>query len=195
MGLAHAYSAVARQEWKAAYERLAKLLPIAERMQRGRDAVQIALLLALAKRRCGEGGEQEFERAQSLASLWGLARIFADSHPALADWARQSQPRDDGGPEGAAEDAVARKAIKASSKTVDTTRIRVSRSSLLSPKEREVLQLLAGNMSNKQIALAMGVSDETVKWHLKNLFGKLNAGTRKHLLDRARMVGILDTTS
>lgn len=53
------------------------------------------------------------------------------------------------------------------------------------------MQLLAGNLSNKQIALAMGVSDETIKWHLRNLFGKLNAGGRKHLIDRARMLGLL----
>ena len=71
-------------------------------------------------------------------------------------------------------------------------RIEVARCSLLSPREREVLQLLAGNLSNKQIARAMGVTDETVKWHLKNLFGKLNAASRSHLLHRARMVGILD---
>ena len=33
---------------------------------------------------------------------------------------------------------------------------------------------------------------DTVKWHLKNLFGKLNAGNRKHLIDRARILGIID---
>ena len=58
-----------------------------------------------------------------------------------------------------------------------------------------MLQLLAGSMSNKRIAQAMGISDETVKWHLKNLFGKLHAGTRKHVVDRARMLGILDLAS
>jgi len=38
----------------------------------------------------------------------------------------------------------------------------------------------------------MGVSDETIKWHLKNLFGKLNAGSRKHLVARARIMGLID---
>ena len=52
--------------------------------------------------------------------------------------------------------------------------------------------LLASNLSNKQIALAMGVSDETIKWHFKNLFRKLNAGSRSHLLQRARMVGVVE---
>ena len=48
-------------------------------------------------------------------------------------------------------------------------------------------------MSNKLIARTMGISDETVKWHLKNLFSKLSAGTRKHAVDRARLLGLLGT--
>ncbi len=63
---------------------------------------------------------------------------------------------------------------------------------LLTPKETEVLQLLAGNLSNKKIAQALDVGDQTVKWHLKNMFHKLQAGTRQHLLARARMLGILE---
>ncbi|MCY1208689.1 Bacterial regulatory protein, luxR family [compost metagenome] len=65
-------------------------------------------------------------------------------------------------------------------------------SRLLTPKEQEVLQLLARNLSNKQIALALNVGEETVKWHLKNLFGKFQAGTRRHVVDRAYMLGILE---
>ncbi len=116
--------------------------------------------------------------------MWGLARIVADTHPELAPWRNRLH----GTVPAAREDARGRLTDR-----IPATRVRVAGSSLLSPKEREVLELLAGNMSNKQIALAMDVSSETVKWHLKNLFGKLNAGTRKHLLDRARMMGILDT--
>jgi LuxR family maltose regulon positive regulatory protein len=63
---------------------------------------------------------------------------------------------------------------------------------LLTPKETEVLQLLAANLSNKKIAQALDVGDQTVKWHLKNMFHKLQAGTRLHLLARARMLGILE---
>jgi LuxR family maltose regulon positive regulatory protein len=48
------------------------------------------------------------------------------------------------------------------------------------PKEAHVLGLLSQGMSNKLIARAMEISEETVKWHLKNLFAKLSAGTRKH---------------
>ena len=55
-----------------------------------------------------------------------------------------------------------------------------------------LLELLARNLSNKEIAQAMAVGEETVKWHLKNLFGKLDAGTRKHVVRRAQLLGLLE---
>ena len=63
----------------------------------------------------------------------------------------------------------------------------------LTPKEREVLELLARNLSNKEIGLAMQVGEETIKWHMKNLFAKLDAGTRKQVVQRARILGLLET--
>jgi DNA-binding NarL/FixJ family response regulator len=48
----------------------------------------------------------------------------------------------------------------------------------LTPREREVLELVAGGLSNKAIAGALGVSDETVKFHLSSIFGKLGASNR-----------------
>ncbi len=61
----------------------------------------------------------------------------------------------------------------------------------LTPKERSILLLLAQNYSNKEIAKSIAVSDETVKWHLKNLFSKLEAGSRKHAVMRARSLGFI----
>ena len=61
----------------------------------------------------------------------------------------------------------------------------------LTPKERSILLLLARNYSNKEIAKSIDVSDETVKWHLKNLFNKLDAGSRKHAVTRARSLGFI----
>jgi LuxR family maltose regulon positive regulatory protein len=62
---------------------------------------------------------------------------------------------------------------------------------VLTPKEREVLELLARSLSNKEIGLAMQVGEETIKWHMKNLFAKLDAGTRKQVVSRARILGLL----
>jgi len=65
---------------------------------------------------------------------------------------------------------------------------------LLTEKEREILVLLSRNLSNKEIALALTISEQTVKWHMKNLFNKLNAGARKHAVARARLLGLIDAS-
>jgi LuxR family maltose regulon positive regulatory protein len=63
---------------------------------------------------------------------------------------------------------------------------------MLTPKEARILALLAVGRANKEIARAMDIGEQTVKWHLKNLFFKLNAGSRKHAVDRARLLGLLE---
>ena len=62
---------------------------------------------------------------------------------------------------------------------------------LLSPKEREVLVLLARGYANKEIATALAVSDETIKSHLKRIYAKLEAGSRRHAVTRARALGVI----
>jgi LuxR family transcriptional regulator, maltose regulon positive regulatory protein len=52
--------------------------------------------------------------------------------------------------------------------------------------------LTARNLSNKEIGLAMQVGEATIKWHMKNLFAKLDAGTRKQLVQRAHLLGLLE---
>jgi LuxR family transcriptional regulator, maltose regulon positive regulatory protein len=68
----------------------------------------------------------------------------------------------------------------------------VRATALLTEKEREVLSLLVKSMTNKEIARVMDVSEETVKWHLKNLFSKVNAFNRKHAVARAKLIGLID---
>jgi LuxR family transcriptional regulator, maltose regulon positive regulatory protein len=187
-GIARAYASIARRDWRVALERLDDLVPGAQRVRQVREAMQVYLLRALATSGCGKDFERLLEEALGMARMWGLARIVADTHPDLERLSRQLPATAAAG----AGDAAAGTARSAPAAAATATRVRATRGLLLSPKEREVLRLLATNLSNKQIALAMGVSDETVKWHFKNLFRKLNAGSRTHLLQRARMVGMVD---
>jgi len=48
----------------------------------------------------------------------------------------------------------------------------------LTPREREVLQMLASGLANKEIAAKLSISDHTVKFHVASILGKLGAATR-----------------
>jgi two-component system, NarL family, response regulator YdfI len=48
----------------------------------------------------------------------------------------------------------------------------------LTPRETELLQMLAEGLPNKEIAKALGISEHTVKFHLSSIFGKLGAMSR-----------------
>jgi DNA-binding CsgD family transcriptional regulator len=48
----------------------------------------------------------------------------------------------------------------------------------LTPRETEVLRLLAEGVGNKEIAWRLGISEHTVKFHVAQLLDKLNAGSR-----------------
>ena len=54
----------------------------------------------------------------------------------------------------------------------------------LSKREIEVLQLVAGGAGNKEIGVALGISDRTVKVHLREILGKL------HVSNRAQAVAV-----
>ena len=48
----------------------------------------------------------------------------------------------------------------------------------LSPREREILELLASGFPNKQIADRVGLTDGTVRWHLRHVYHKLHVRSR-----------------
>ena len=52
----------------------------------------------------------------------------------------------------------------------------------LSSREREIFNLIAIGKSNKEIANDVNISVNTVKFHVKNIYGKLNIKNRKEVL-------------
>ena len=49
---------------------------------------------------------------------------------------------------------------------------------VLSPREREILELLAAGHPNKTIADRLGLTDGTVRWHLRHVYDKLHVRSR-----------------
>lgn len=63
----------------------------------------------------------------------------------------------------------------------------------ISEREIEVLQLLADGRTNNEIAQDLFVSVNTVKSHLKSIYGKLNVSNRREAVSRARLLHLLSS--
>jgi DNA-binding NarL/FixJ family response regulator len=61
----------------------------------------------------------------------------------------------------------------------------------LTEREREVLQLLAQGMANKEIAAALVISERTVKFHVSSILSKLDAGNRTEAVRVAVQRGLV----
>ncbi|MBN1686751.1 MAG: winged helix-turn-helix transcriptional regulator [Spirochaetales bacterium] len=61
----------------------------------------------------------------------------------------------------------------------------------ISKRECEVLSLMAGGMSNQEIADALFISLGTVKWHVNNIFSKLDVKNRTSAINRARELQLI----
>jgi DNA-binding NarL/FixJ family response regulator len=61
----------------------------------------------------------------------------------------------------------------------------------LTPRELEVVQLLATGLSNKAIAYQLGISEHTVKFHINAIMNKLGAQSRTEAAVRATRMGLI----
>ncbi len=61
----------------------------------------------------------------------------------------------------------------------------------LTPRELEVLRLMAEGLPNKAIALRLGISEHTVKFHVNAILGKLGAASRTEAVVHATRLGLI----
>lgn len=141
-------------------------------LRRGRDQLLAQALHAHALALGGNSRSHiQMKEAVATAGAWGLKRLQADLtvgylSPSVSD--------------------ASEKAIRPIRQQGNS-----GHPGILTAREYDVLCGLAAHLSNKEIGLSLGLSDETVKWHLKNVFQKLEATERKVAVARARMLGII----
>jgi len=63
----------------------------------------------------------------------------------------------------------------------------------LTPRENNVLRLIAGGLSNKRIAQRLDITPETVKSHTKSIFAKLAAQTRAQAVAHGEALGLIQS--
>lgn len=167
---------------------LARLLQAAETGGRTGSALEILVLQALAYR--AEGNVPDagaaLERALLLAEPEGYARLFVDEGATMAGLLEAMASR-------IAVRAYARRLLglfgnEAAAPSSDRG---AGLAEPLSEREREVLRLLATEMSGPEIARLLVVSLHTVRTHTKRIYTKLGVNSRRAAVVRAEELGEL----
>ena len=186
LAVARAYVALAQGNPAAAAAALPSLEGIPLRARQGVTALTVqALQVVAAQMTAQPDAPRLLAELLGLADLSGLRNFVLQLHPLL-----RSMPANGGRPH-AAEPERSRAERAARPDGMRPAPAPVSTGGLLTPKEARILALLAAGKANKEIARALDVGEQTVKWHLKNVYFKLNAASRKHAVDRGRLLGLI----
>jgi LuxR family maltose regulon positive regulatory protein len=147
--------------------------------------IELLVLQALTLKAQGKDDQAQvaLERALNLAEPEGYVRTFIDEGPQIGQLLRRAVVQ------GTTVDyagkllaALEEEATKAASPPVEP----------LSPRETEVLRLLTTHLSHAEMGEELVVSVNTVRSHLKSIYGKLDAHSRMEAVERARELGLLD---
>jgi len=197
---------IAQGQAEAVLALLHRLQQAAEADRRTGSLIEILTLGALARQAQGDltGALAALESALTLAEPEGYLRTFVDEGTPMADLLHQARSR---GIRPAYVDKLLaafdlRRPILDTSppseiKTPKPVLSEAKGSEIqnllepLSPRELELLRLVADGRSNQEIAQALFLAIGTVKKHLNNIFGKLGVSNRTQAVARARELELL----
>jgi LuxR family maltose regulon positive regulatory protein len=187
--------------WNRPQEMLVLLEPMSALMEqwggwRSTRGIELQILVALASHAQGdaEGALDVLQRALSLAGPAGYTRLFLDEGQPMASLLRHADSQ------GIAPRTTARLLASfelelpshSTSPPQSEPQPRTSQMiEPLTPRELEVLAWLPTSLSSKDIARELGVSANTVRYHTKNIYGKLGVHRRFDAIGRARELGLL----
>jgi LuxR family maltose regulon positive regulatory protein len=158
--------------------------PVLERSRSAGGRVEARVVRALAHHAGGDAGAAAADLASALAEgvPAGYRRLFLDEGPPMAELLGQLAR--------AAPEARAHAERLLAATRRPPTPGRASEEGL-SEREREVLRLLATELSGPEIASRLFVSVNTLRTHTKHIFGKLDVNTRRAAVRRAAELGLV----
>lgn len=186
---------IAQGQLERAQELLQMLRPRAEAQDRHRSLIVISLREAILHQRFGRSEEVRvcMEQAISLAARGGYRRIFLDEGAEVQTLLRAHQSvapafvvellRAFGNQKATAE--------KSAPVIAGATLDRPLHQEKLSSKQLQVLRLVAEGLSNRDIADKLKITEGTAKWHLNQIFGKLQVRSRSQAIAHAHQNRLL----
>jgi len=182
---------ICEQREEEALELLSQFVQLRSGEGHARARLQCQLLLAIASDRTGdkEASQRTLEAALALYARSRFVRPFLELRDEVAPLleAYASSPGDDEAP-GRPQTRHAREILEKCSRAAGNP----GSEPLLSPRELEVLQELGQGFSNKVIARTIGITESTVRFHLRNVFSKLNVTSRLEAVTVARRQQLID---
>lgn len=181
-----------------AIRRIAAELETATRQGRVRRQIRLLILDALAQRKKGVDHVplRSLRRAVQLAEAGGFIRTFLDEGPELVKLLREGyQAITSGTPAAGSSKSFMETLLDAAGDDPGGAPPLPGSGfqplEALTDREKEILLLLVNGASNKLLAKKMFVSENTVKFHLKNIYSKLGVSSRLQAISAARQMGLL----
>jgi LuxR family maltose regulon positive regulatory protein len=178
---------------------LARLLAAAEEAGWVHQQIKVLVLqaVALEARGDGVGALDALDRALALAEPGGYVRVFVDEGTPMAHLLSQVAEQDTAPHRPYVDRLLAAFEMplqEVPAQTAPPSTVDGPPSILIEPlseRERQVLQLIADGMANREIAETLFISLGTVKAHTSNIYGKLGVRSRTQAVAKARELGIL----
>lgn len=192
--------ALARGAAAEALETVGGLLHHVRQTQQLRKHVELLLIRAIAQQATGRSNDalRSLSEALRLAAPERLMRVFLDEgerlHPLINALRAVDKPADAG-----ADDESLHTLLEQLASTIRTggvshavaTKAESGVLDPLTPRELQILRMMESGMSAKQLARALFVTEGTVKWHLYNMYGKLDVRNRSAAIAKARRTGLM----
>ena len=174
---------IAEGNFETAETHLLQLHQAAVSTKRSGSLIEILILQAitLAAQKRGEKALSALAQALSLAEPEEFVRVFLDEGPPMAELLRRAVAQGRQAP-------YALHLLNALGEVPTTPQPLIEP---LSERELEVLRRVAAGYSNKEIAEELVVTVSTVKRHISNIYGKLEAGSRTQAVAKARELKLL----
>ncbi len=191
---------IADKQYDKARETLRELLTAVSEKSHIYHLIQVHALNAIVAALCGdlEQARTDIHRSLALAAKEGFISVYSnesrDITKALAlcddptlsdDYLKRLNTAL--GTQAPAQKAVKQTELPGASALVNKLQLLEP----LSQREQEVLELIDKGLANKEIAQKLDLAPATVKAHIRNIYGKIQAKSRTEALSKARQFGLI----